>query len=117
MIPNPRRISDLVQAAGQAETAKQKAAIKAYKGPSEDGMGTLDSPSPLTGSTGERAPAKAAAKKPAEAPIVTQGSNSRHLALTNLRDYLNESSVASSAVLKKTQKVKQLQVCHVKHGE
>ena len=49
---------------GQAETAKEKAAIKAYKGPSEPGFGSPDSPSPLTGSTGQtkREPAKAAPK-------------------------------------------------------
>ena len=49
---------------GQAETSKEKAAIKAYKGPSEAGMGTPDSPSPFTGSTGQtkREPAKAAPK-------------------------------------------------------
>jgi hypothetical protein len=84
---------------GQAETAKEKAAIKAYKGPSEAGMGTPDSPSPFTGSTGERAPAKAApakaapakaaAKKPAEAPIVTQ-EQLKASGFDNLRDYLND---------------------------
>lgn len=48
---------------GQAETAKEKAAIKAYKGPSEPGFGSPDSPSPFTGSTGAtKAPAKAAPK-------------------------------------------------------
>jgi hypothetical protein len=74
---------------GQAETAKEKAAIKAYKGPSEDGMGTSDSPSPFTGSTGERAPAKAAAKKPAKAPIVTK-EQLKASGFDNLRDYLND---------------------------
>jgi hypothetical protein len=49
---------------GQAETSKEKAAIKAYKGPSEPGFGSPDSPSPFTGSTGQtkREPAKAAPK-------------------------------------------------------
>jgi hypothetical protein len=74
---------------GQAETAKEKAAIKAYKGPSEAGMGTQDSPSPFTGSTGERAPAKAAAKKPAKAPIVTK-EQLKASGFDNLRDYLND---------------------------
>jgi hypothetical protein len=74
---------------GQAETAKEKAAIKAYKGPSEAGMGTPDSPSPFTGSTGERAPAKAAAKKPAKAPIVTK-EQLKASGFDNLRDYLND---------------------------
>ena len=73
---------------GKAETAKEKAAIKAYKGPSEAGMGTPDSPSPFTGSTGERAPAKAAAKKPAKAPIVTK-EQLKASGFDNLRDYLN----------------------------
>jgi hypothetical protein len=102
---------------GQAETAKEKAAIKAYKGPSEAGMGTPDSPSPFTGSTGERAPAKAACKSSSsEASRSSPKSNSRHLALT-ISVTILMIDVASSAVLKKTQKVKQLQVCHVKHGE
>jgi hypothetical protein len=89
---------------GQAETAKEKAAIKSYKGPSEAGLGSPDSPSPFTGSTGERAPAKAApakaapakaapakaaAKKPAEAPIVTQ-EQLKASGFDNLRDYLND---------------------------
>jgi hypothetical protein len=43
-------------------------------------------------------------------------SSSRHLALT-ISVTILMIDVASSAVLKKTQKVKQLQVCHVKHGE
>jgi hypothetical protein len=74
---------------GKAETANEKAAIKAYKGPSEAGMGTPDSPSPFTGSTGERAPAKAAAKKPAKAPIVTK-EQLKASGFDNLRDYLND---------------------------
>jgi hypothetical protein len=40
----------------------------------------------------------------------------KHLALT-ISVTILMIDVASSAVLKKTQKVKQLQVCHVKHGE
>jgi hypothetical protein len=66
---------------GQAETAKEKAAIKAYKGPSEAGMGTQDSPSPFTGSTGNVLQQKLLQRsrpKPRSSPK----SNSRHLALT-----------------------------------
>lgn len=78
---------------GQAETAKEKAAIKAYKGPSEPEFGSPDSPSPFTGSTGsaapaKAAPAKAAAKKPAKAPIVTK-EQLKASGFDNLRDYLN----------------------------
>ena len=75
---------------GKAETAKEKAAIKAYKGPSEPGFGSPDSPSPFTGSTGQtkREPAKAAAKKPAKAPIVTK-EQLKASGFDNLRDYLN----------------------------
>jgi hypothetical protein len=99
---------------GKAETAKEKAAIKAYKGPSEAGMGTPDSPSPFTGSTGNVLQQKLLQRsrpKPRSSPK----SNSRHLALT-ISVTILMIDVASSAVLKKTQKVKQLQVCHVKHG-
>ena len=75
---------------GKAETSKEKAAIKAYKGPSEPGFGSPDSPSPFTGSTGQtkREPAKAAAKKPAKAPIVTK-EQLKASGFDNLRDYLN----------------------------
>jgi hypothetical protein len=73
---------------GQAETAREREAIKSYKGPSERDFGTPDSPSPFTGSTGtERAaPAKAPAKaKPA---IVTK-EQLKASGFDNLRDYLN----------------------------
>ena len=73
---------------GQAEAAKERQAIKAFKGPSERESGSPDSPSPFTGSTGERAPAKAAAKKPAKAPIVTK-EQLKASGFDNLRDYLN----------------------------
>jgi hypothetical protein len=72
---------------GQTETAKEKAAIKAYKGPSEPGFGSYDSPSPFTGSTGAtKAPAKAA--KPAKPAIVTK-EQLKASGFDNLRDYLN----------------------------
>jgi hypothetical protein len=72
---------------GQTETAKEKAAIKAYKGPSEPGFGSPDSPSPFTGSTGAtKAPAKAA--KPAKPAIVTK-EQLKASGFDNLRDYLN----------------------------
>jgi hypothetical protein len=66
---------------GQAETAKEKAAIKAYKGPSEAGMGTPDSPSPFTGSTGglqqkacsSKSCCKEAGQSPDRHPRATQG--------------------------------------------
>ena len=73
---------------GQAETAREREAIRSYKGPSERDFGTPDSPSPFTGSTGtERAaPAKAPAKaKPA---IVTK-EQLKASGFDNLRDYLN----------------------------
>ena len=73
---------------GQTETAKEKAAIKAYKGPSEPGFGSYDSPSPFTGSTGAtKAPAKAA--KPAKPAIVTK-EQLKASGFDNLRDYLND---------------------------
>jgi hypothetical protein len=100
---------------GQAETAKEKAAIKAYKGPSEAGMGTPDSPSPYRLNRRNQIPSKKCCK-PAQKPRSLPKSNSRHLALT-ISVTILMIDVASSAVLKKTQKVKQLQVCHVKHGE
>jgi hypothetical protein len=59
----------------------------------------------------DKKPAKAAQNQPS-----SPKSNSRHLALT-ISVTILMIDVASSAVLKKTQKVKQLQVCHVKHGE
>jgi hypothetical protein len=88
---------------GQAETAKEKAAIKAYKGPSEAGMEHQTARAHLPAQRGnvlqqkllqekmlqEAAPAKAAAKKPAEAPIVTQ-EQLKASGFDNLRDYLND---------------------------
>jgi hypothetical protein len=72
---------------GQTETAKEKAAIKAYKGPSEPRFGSYDSPSPFTGSTGAtKEPAKAA--KPAKPAIVTK-EQLKASGFDNLRDYLN----------------------------
>jgi hypothetical protein len=90
---------------GQAETAKEKAAIKAYKGPSEAGMGTPDSPSPLTGSTGNALQQKLLQQKLLQQKLLQQKllqrsrpkrsslrSNSKNLGLTNLRDYLERST-------------------------
>jgi hypothetical protein len=75
---------------GKAETAKEKAAIKSYKGQSESGSGSRDSPSPLTGSTGET-PAKSAMPKPKPKPnrIVTE-EELKKSGFTNLRDFLND---------------------------
>jgi hypothetical protein len=76
---------------GQAETAKEKAAIKAYKGPSEAGMGTPDSPSPLTGSTGEtKSPAKSAMPKPKPKNRIVTEEELKKSGFTNLRDFLND---------------------------
>lgn len=71
---------------GKAEAAKEKAAIKAYKGPSEEGFGSPDSPSPFTGSTGgaKKAPAKAKAK-----PAIVTKEQLKASGFDNLRDYLN----------------------------
>jgi hypothetical protein len=65
---------------GKAETAKEKAAIKSYKGPSESGSGSRDSPSPLTGSTGET-PAKSAMPKPNLRTALLLRKNSKSLGL------------------------------------
>jgi hypothetical protein len=76
---------------GKAETAKEKAAIKSYKGPPESGSGSRDSPSPFTGSTGET-PAKSAMPKPKPKPknrIVTE-EELKKSGFTNLRDFLND---------------------------
>jgi hypothetical protein len=101
---------------GQAETAKEKAAIESYKGPSERmALDLLTARSPFTGSTGERSRQEALLKLDPKPPSSPKN-NSRHLALT-ISVTILMIDVASSAVLKKTQKVKQLQVCHVKHGE
>jgi hypothetical protein len=76
---------------GKAETAKEKAAIKAYKGPSEAGMGTPDSPSPLTGSTGEtKSPAKSAMPKPKPKNRIVTEEELKKSGFDNLRDYLND---------------------------
>jgi hypothetical protein len=72
---------------GKAETAKEKAAIKSYKGPPEPGFGSRDSPSPFTGSTGEtKSPAKSAKPKNR---IVTK-EELKKSGFTNLRDFLND---------------------------
>jgi hypothetical protein len=76
---------------GKAETAKEKAAIKSYKGPSEAGMGTPDSPSPFTGSTGEtKSPAKSAMPKPKPKNRIVTEEELKKSGFTNLRDYLND---------------------------
>ena len=78
---------------GKAETAKEKAAIKSYKGPPEEGSGSRDSPSPFTGSTGEtKSPAKSAMPKLKTKPknrIVTE-EELKKSGFTNLRDFLND---------------------------
>lgn len=73
---------------GQAETAKERAAIKAYKGPSEADFGTPDSPSPFTGSTGSAKPTPAKAPAKAKPAIVTK-EQLKASGFDNLRDYLN----------------------------
>jgi hypothetical protein len=99
---------------GQAETAKEKAAIKAYKGPKlawEHQTAQVHLPA-QRGNVLQQKLLQRSRPKPRSSPK----SNSRHLALT-ISVTILMIDVASSAVLKKTQKVKQLQVCHVKHGE
>lgn len=74
---------------GKAETAKEKAAIKSYKGPSEPGFGSPDSPSPFTGSTGEtKSPAKSAMPKPKPKNRVVTKEELKKSGLS-LRDFLN----------------------------
>ena len=76
---------------GKAETAKEKAAIKSYKGPSEPGFGSLDSPSPFTGSTGEtKSPAKSAMPKPKPKNRIVTEEELKKSGFDNLRDYLND---------------------------
>jgi hypothetical protein len=76
---------------GKAETAKEKAAIKSYKGPSEPGFGSLDSPSPFTGSTGEtKSPAKSAMPKPKPKNRIVTKEELKKSGFDNLRDYLND---------------------------
>jgi len=76
---------------GKAETAKEKAAIKSYKGPSEPGFGSPDSPSPFTGSTGEtKSPAKSAMPKPKPKNRIVTKEELKKSGFTNLRDFLND---------------------------
>ena len=76
---------------GKAETAKEKAAIKSYKGPSEPGFGSPDSPSPFTGSTGEtKSPAKSAMPKPKPKNRIVTEEELKKSGFDNLRDYLND---------------------------
>ena len=76
---------------GEAETAKEKAAIKSYKGPSEPGFGSLDSPSPFTGSTGEtKSPATSAKPKPKPKNRIVTEEELKKSGFDNLRDYLND---------------------------
>ena len=76
---------------GKAETAKEKAAIKSYKGPSEPGFGSRDSPSPFTGSTGEtKSPAKSAMPKPKPKNRIVTEEELKKSGFTNLRDFLND---------------------------
>ena len=76
---------------GKAETAKEKAAIKSYKGPSEPGFGSPDSPSPFTGSTGgTKSPAKSAMPKPKPKNRIVTKEELKKSGFTNLRDFLND---------------------------
>lgn len=75
---------------GKAESAKEKEAIKSYKGPSEPGFGSPDSPSPFTGSTGEtKSPAKSAMPKPKPKNRIVTKEELKKSGFTNLRDFLN----------------------------
>ena len=75
---------------GQTESAKEREAIKAYKGPSERDFGSPDSPSPFTGSTGRDLTKATPAKTPAKAkPAIVTKEQLKASGFDNLRDYLN----------------------------
>ena len=75
---------------GQAETAREREAIRSYKGPSERDFGTPDSPSPFTGSTGRDLTKATPAKTPAKAkPAIVTKEQLKASGFDNLRDYLN----------------------------
>jgi hypothetical protein len=98
---------------GKAETAKTKASTIDQIGDRERMEAFTAGPlkSQAAAPMEDKKPAKADSNQP-----LSPKNNSRHLALT-ISVTILMIDVASSAVLKKTQKVKQLQVCHVKHGE